>query len=196
MRIIAGSARGRRLYTLKGLQTRPTADRVKEAVFSILAGKIAEKKVLDAFAGSGALGLEALSRGASIACFLEKNREAAQICKKNIDLCALKGARLYQGDIFEILPRLRKNDPQLRFDLIFLDPPYQSDLLERSIRIIIKDGWLAEKGLIIAESASEKARIQIDTLELWKEKKYSDTIVRLYTIKTSQLDNKLVVDKS
>lgn len=182
MRIIAGSARGRKLDTLPGIQTRPTADRVKEAMFSILAPFLLEAQVLDAFAGSGALGLEALSRGAKSALFFEKHLQAAKICEKNITACAFDQAKLYKGDIFEILPRLRKKDPYLCFDIIFLDPSYQSDLLETAIKRIIKDEWLAENGQIIAESAINSLVIKAQNLQLIKERIYGETVIRFYTM--------------
>lgn len=155
MRIISGAARGRRLVTLSGQHTRPTADRVKEAIFSTISAYLPEAIVLDAFAGSAALGLEALSRGAEQAFFIEKHRAAAQICAKNIQQCGLAGAKLMQGDVLHLLPRLKEQQPSLRFDLVFSDPPYaaglSSPLLERLFQLDMVD----EDSLAVVETAAE-----------------------------------------
>ena len=180
MRIIAGSCRGRKLNTLKGMNTRPTADRVKEALFSVLAPYINGARVLDAFAGSGALGLEALSRGAESVLFCERNRAAAQICETNIAACALPGARLINGDVLHILPRLRAEDSQLCFELIFLDPPYRSDLLSRTAGLIADYHLLAADGVLVAETAADTPPLTDERFTLLKEKKYGDTMIRFY----------------
>lgn len=180
MRIIAGSRRGRKLLTLKGNQTRPTADRVKEALFSILAPYLPGARVLDAFAGSGALGLEALSRGAQSAWFCEHSRAAAEICAKNIAGCAFEQAHLLQGDTELLLPLLRRQQPQLQFDLVFLDPPYRSDLLRRIIILLKEQELLAAEGLIAAESDAASPPVDLPFCRLQKEKKYGGTLIRCY----------------
>ena len=154
MRIISGTARGRRLHTLPGQQTRPTADRVKEAIFSTISSYIPHAMVLDAFAGSAALGLEALSRGAEQAFFLEKNRAAAQICATNITLCGLAGATLLQGDTLKLLPRLKAQQPQLRFHLIFSDPPYAAGLNKPLLELINRLDLLEPDCLAVVETAA------------------------------------------
>lgn len=156
MRIISGAARGRSLYTLKGLNTRPTADRVKEAVFSVLGERISGAAVLDAFAGSGALGLEALSRAAASALFFEADRRAAQVCRRNMDACALAGGRLIQGDCLKLLPHLARTEG-LRFDLVFADPPYNRGLLPRLMELLIKEDLLAPEGLLVAETTARES---------------------------------------
>lgn len=180
MRIIAGTAGGRRLRTLPGMHTRPTADRVKEAVFSMLAAQLPGSRVLDAFAGSGALGLEALSRGADAAWFCESNTAAARICAANIEACAFSAARLITGDLFAVLPRLRREQQKLRFDLLFLDPPYGRGLLEQAMAMIARDCWLSPQGLIVAESAADEDPPGHSGFTLVKDKKYGDTAVRFY----------------
>lgn len=154
MRIISGAARGRRLHTLSGQQTRPTADRVKEAIFSTISAYIPDAVVLDAFAGSAALGLEALSRGARQAFFLEKNRSAAQICATNINLCGLSGATLLQGDALKLLPRLKTQQPQLRFDLILSDPPYAAGLNKPLLELLDRLELLEPDCLAVVETAA------------------------------------------
>ncbi len=180
MRIIAGSARGRRLSTLKGDATRPTADRIKEAIFSAISPYIISAKVLDAFAGSGALGLEALSRGADSAWFCEENPAAAQIITKNIAACRFYKAFVYQGDFFSILSKIEAQDPTRRFDLVFLDPPYRKDYIDRAVQMIYEKNLLAEQGLIIAETAADKSPLDLPFCQLTRDKKYGDTAVRFY----------------
>ena len=180
MRIIAGSCKGRRLHTLKGNNTRPTADRVKEALFSVLAPYLPGARVLDAFAGSGALGLEALSRGAAEAWFCEHSRTAAQVCAKNIEQCAFNQAHLLIGDVLHLLPRLHEDKPGLAFDLIFLDPPYRGDLLVRAVEVIKQQRLLADEGMLIAETAADTPQLSLPGCQLQKEKKYGDTMLRFY----------------
>lgn len=129
MRIITGSARGRRLLTLEGEAVRPTTDRVKEALFSILQFQIEGRRVLDLFAGSGQLGLEALSRGAREAVFVDAGREPVSVVEKNIAATGLsENARVMHMDYAAFL--LHRNDP---FDVAFLDPPYRTGLLEKAL---------------------------------------------------------------
>ena len=126
MRVITGSARGRRLGELEGLETRPTTDRVKEGVFSALQFEIEERPVLDLFAGTGQLGLEALSRGAERCTFVDQRREAAALVRENVKLCRFEDrARVAQEEALSFLSSCRE-----KFDVVFLDPPYQSGLLE------------------------------------------------------------------
>lgn len=162
MRIIAGSARGRRLRTLAGAHTRPTADRVKEAMFSVLAPYLEGARVLDAFAGSAALGLEALSRGAELAWFMESDRAAAEMCAKNIAQLGLPGCRLLRGDCLKLLPSLRTQGETMRFDLIFADPPYNRGLLPRLLDAVARGGWLAADGLLVAETTAAASEFAPD----------------------------------
>ena len=126
MRVITGSARGRRLGELEGLETRPTTDRVKEGVFSALQFEIEERPVLDLFAGTGQLGIECLSRGAPSAVFVDRRRDAVRLVRDNLEATGLsERARVVQGDALDFLRSAGE-----RFGLIFLDPPYASGLLE------------------------------------------------------------------
>ena len=177
MRIISGAARGRRLRTLAGQHTRPTADRVKEAIFSSISAYLPEARVLDAFAGSGALGLEALSRGAGQAVFVEANRAAAQVCAANIDLCQLPGARLIQGDVRKVLPNLKRQQPALSFDLIFLDPPYAAGLYGPVMDLVQRLELLAPEGLTVAETAATAAFAPPAPWEILKTSTYGSTAV-------------------
>ena len=133
MRVIAGSARGRLLKTRKGLETRPTAARVKEALFNILANKIVNCSFLDVYAGSGGIGIEALSRGAQSCVFIEKSSLCAKIIKDNLSLTGLTDrAAIFNMDAVAGLTYLHKKAAS--FDLIFFDPPYDSHELEQTLK--------------------------------------------------------------
>ena len=127
MRIIAGTAKGTRLKTPKGMKTRPTADRVKVSVFGILADRPVDAVVLDLFAGTGALGLEALSRGAAAATLVDKGAESIKIIADNVNLAKMgKSVTICREDVFQAVKRLAKAG--VVFDLIFCDPPYNLGL--------------------------------------------------------------------
>jgi len=147
MRIIAGSARGRRLAAPAGQTLRPTADRAKEALFSIIASYLPDATVLDLFAGTGALGLEALSRGAGEAIFVDHGREALALIARNIQLCgfAPPQTRLIRHDLRRGLP---EEIIGRHFDLIFLDPPYDQGLADATLTLL---GRKISASLIVAE---------------------------------------------
>ena len=177
MRIIAGSAGGRRLATLPGLHTRPTADRVKEAMFSVLMPYLPDSRVLDAFAGSGALGLEALSRGARSAIFVEKDRAAASVVEKNLLACGFANGKLMKGDVLTLLPRLKNQQPELCFDLILADPPYQAGLLAPLMDLVASLSLLADDGIFLAETAKKTPFAPVEPWHIIKESTYGDTVV-------------------
>ena len=149
MRIIAGQFRGRRLQVPQGFETRPTADRVREALFSILAsrlGSFEDLRVADLYAGSGALGLEALSRGAAHATFVENDPKAQSAIKANADkLGVIERARIIGGSAL-VLPR---SDP---FDLVFADPPYSSGSGTAVVKAVTSADWLAPAGWLSVET--------------------------------------------
>ena len=147
MRIIAGSARGRTIETQKGTGTRPTADRVKESVFSILQARLQGARVLDLFAGSGAMGLEALSRGAAHAVLADHDPACVRLIRKNADRLGFTGrCTVVCGECGTVL-RGMQGGP--RFDLVFLDPPYASGLLAEALHGLF--GWeLLAKGAVVA----------------------------------------------
>jgi 16S rRNA (guanine966-N2)-methyltransferase len=158
MRIVAGAWRGRSLAAPAGSATRPTADRVRQALFDMLAhapwaGRqlVEGARVLDAFAGTGALGLEALSRGAAQASFIEQDRAALAALRANIEtLGAGERCRVIAGDAL-------RPPPGLACGLLFLDPPYGGTLLEAAVAALDRAGWIAPGALLIAESAREAA---------------------------------------
>lgn len=151
MRIITGKAKGVRLHTLPGEQTRPTAERVKEAVFSALQFHLSGRRVLDLFAGSGQMALEALSRGAESAVMCDRSPQAAKVIQQNIDKTKLSGARLLCCDYQKALRSLQGE----AFDLVFLDPPYRAGLIPPALRALQRLGLMGPGGIIVCED--EKA---------------------------------------
>ena len=152
MRIITGKARGVRLATLEGENTRPTSERAKEAIFSMLQFEIDGARVLDLFAGSGQMGLEALSRGAAYAVFCDLSKDAAEIVKTNIKKTRTEGqCDVFCGDYKVTLQRLCNRQ---KFDLVFLDPPYALSLVPVALSELIQNGLLDEGAKVICETAS------------------------------------------
>ena len=162
MRIIGGLARGTKLYTLEGLNTRPTLDKVREAIFNILQNNIRDTVVLDLFAGSGAVGLESISRGAKKAILCDNNKQAIQIINKNAQ-------KMRVEDKVQILCIDYENflsNTQEKFDFIYIDPPYNTDYISNSIKLINDRNLLAEEGIIIAETdEEERVKDEIDKLK-------------------------------
>ncbi len=150
MRVIAGEAKGRRLLAPRGLGTRPTADRVREALFNILGPRVAGAAVLDLFAGSGAVGIEALSRGAARAVFVERDRAAVAALRANLARLGLgPRARVIARDAEAALRDLGRQ--ATRFDLVFLDPPYAGDLAARTLVALGGGDHLASAGLVVVQ---------------------------------------------
>ena len=148
MRVITGSARGRRLKTPEGQDIRPTTDNVKESVFNILQFDIEGRRVLDLFAGTGQLGIECLSRGAREAVFVDSDREAVKIVRENLKTCGFS-APVLQQDALSYLNGCGK------FDLIFVDPPYDAGLYEAVLEKINSVDILSDGGIILCESRRE-----------------------------------------
>lgn len=150
MRIITGLYKGRRLKTLEGLKVRPTSDRLRETLFNVLAPRIEGTSFLDLCAGSGAVGIEALSRGAGSATFVEASRKAAQIIQENLNHCGIsEGATVIQKDVLAALRALEQEGA--RFDLVYFDPPYDTELYSPVIRHLARSGLIAEDGALIVE---------------------------------------------
>ena len=150
MRVITGTARGRRLKELEGMETRPTTGKVKEGLFSISQFDIEGRRVLDLFAGTGQLGIEALSRGARECVFVDQRKDAVALIKENLAACDLtENAHVRLGDSMAYLKSGEK------FDIIFLDPPYASGLLTQALNEITKFDICREHGIIVAESAAD-----------------------------------------
>ena len=150
MRVITGLARGRKLQEPVGLETRPTTDRVKEAIFSSIQFEIEGRRVLDLFGGTGQMGIEALSRGATHCTFVDLSKQAAGIIRENLDHTGFAGqAAVIQGDYLSFLDRCREP-----FDLIFLDPPYGSGFLEKAMERIQTIDIVSGNGIIVCENGS------------------------------------------
>ena len=151
MRIIGGQNRGTKLYVLDSIETRPTLDRVKEAMFSKINFNLQDSIILDLFSGSGAIGLEALSRGAKKAYLCDNSFKAIRIIEKNIEKTKLSGkAIVISDDYLKALENLRNQN--IKFDIIFLDPPYKTDYNIKAINLILKYNLLDENGQMIIET--------------------------------------------
>lgn len=165
MRIIAGTARGVPLKTPEGIGTRPTTERVKEALFSAIQFELAGKHVLDLFAGSGQLGLEALSRGAEDAVFVDADAHVVKLIEGNVKKTGFaQKANVFRGEALSFLRTCHQ-----KFNLIFLDPPYQTELLEDSMKAIIEFDILSPNGIIVAEYPKGKS---IDSFGLIPSREY------------------------
>lgn len=178
MRIITGKARGLRLNVPKNYDVRPTADRVKESLFNILGMQVKNASVLDFFAGSGNLGLEAWSRGAASVLFVDRSRISLDLVKGNIEKCrASEDCRTLFGDAVTVVDRLARKGEH--FKLIFLDPPYNKNLIQN---VLQKDSFpdiLAEDALIVAEhSAHDDIEQNLsDCYDAFRSCKYGETLI-------------------
>lgn len=172
MRVIAGTARRLPLKTVEGMDTRPTTDRIKETLFNILGNDVSDCRFLDLFSGSGAIGIEALSRGAGHAVLVEQNRRAADCIRHNLEFTHLsERAVLMQTDVRTAIHRLEGEEP---FDIIFMDPPYRQGL-EREVLEALEHSSLADEStVIIAEASLDTEFDYLDTLgySLCRYKKY------------------------
>ncbi|NSW90975.1 MAG: 16S rRNA (guanine(966)-N(2))-methyltransferase RsmD [Firmicutes bacterium] len=180
LRVISGTAKGHKLKTLKGYVARPTSDKVKESLFNIIVEYLADAYVLDLFAGTGNLGIEALSRGARKAVFVDKSEKATDVIRENLVSTKLidRGV-IIKGEVLKVLYNLSKEGE--KFDIIFLDPPYNKGLLEETLKIIEKEDILAEGGIIAAErSSGENIPQKIGNLELISDRRYGNTALAFY----------------
>lgn len=177
MRVIAGKAKGIVLKTPEGMQTRPTADRVKEALFSILQFDLPGTRVLDLFGGTGQLGIEAISRGAKSAVFVDAGDAPCKLIKENLRRAKMEGeGRVVRSDYLQFLAQCRE-----KFDIIFLDPPYAEVFLENSIKKISEIDILQSGGIIVAERPVEKPLdMEIEGFSRSKDYKYGKTLLTLY----------------
>ena len=151
MRVITGTARGRKLKDLPGMDTRPTTDKVKESIFNIVQFDVEGRRVLDLFAGTGQLGIEALSRGAEKCVFVDVSRSAANVVKENVAATGFEQqSRVVQSDALSFLSSCRE-----KFALCFLDPPYASNLLDQALTRIAEIDIMLENGIIVCESRQE-----------------------------------------
>ena len=172
MRVIAGSAKRTQLRTVEGLDTRPTTDRIKETLFNMLAPSLYDCRFLDLFAGSGAIGIEALSRGAEHAVFVEQSRKAMDCIRENLRNTHLEDrAETIQMDVLSALKRL---EGRQSFDYIFMDPPYDHKWEKQVLAYLKESALLADDGVIIIEASKETEVEDLGSLgfELLKVKEY------------------------
>lgn len=174
MRVISGKARGTKLSSIESLSTRPTLDRVKESLFNIIQNNLKSAVVLDLFAGSGQLGIEALSRGADKAYLCDINRDAAKMIKQNLEKTKLKDkAVVINEDYKKALRTLNTNE---KFDIIFIDPPYKEDIAVDSIIDIIHESRLKENGIMIIETDEIERDLReinkIENIKIIDQRKY------------------------
>ena len=181
MRIIAGEHRGRIIKMPKGVATRPTQDRVREAIFNVIREKVPEARVLDLYAGSGAFGMEALSRGAQSAIFIDNNINSIKAIKANLSLLGYQAprAQVFKKDGVKAIEGFKKEG--LVFDIIFMDPPYHKGAAKNALIKISACDILAHRGFVVAEHFTKDAMPdEAGRLKLLKRKKYGDTVVSFY----------------
>ena len=187
MRIVAGKFKGREIKGPASESTRPTSDRVRESLFNVLAHGIdgfslEDARVMDLFAGTGALGLEAISRGAKYCCFVEEDAGARGVIRTNADSCSVIGqTRIWRRDATDLGPC----SPQSPYDLVFVDPPYGKGLGEKALASLFKGGWLAQDSVVVLEEASKSQVGEVTGLAVIDSRTYGDTTVMIFKSNTS-----------
>lgn len=181
LRVIGGSCKGRRLSTVRGMTTRPTSDRVRESIFNILSGRISEKVVVDLFAGTGALGIEALSRGAARALFVDHSRQALAIIGKNLTVCGLDPlTSIVRWDIRINLTCLKREKPAP--DLVFMDPPYHRGYEVKTLTNLHAADILPEGAVVVVEhAAADDLPENVAFFYRNDYRRYGDTAVSFFT---------------
>lgn len=180
MRILTGSLRGRVLQFKAKVGLRPTADKVRKAIFDMLQGELEDKKVLDLFSGTGALGLEALSNGAAEVVFIESDKFQAREIRESLEKLGLdpRGCVL-QSDAFQAIDKISRDGAA--FDFIFMDPPYEQGLALKALERLAAGGVVKKEGIVIAETrVSEELPENVGNLRRIKEKNYGDTRILIY----------------
>lgn len=177
MRVITGSARGRKLMLPKQDGIRPTSDMVKEAIFSTIQFDLEGRRVLDLFGGTGQMGIEALSRGAAHCTFVDIKRDAVELIRKNLEHCRLEErAEVLQSDYLAYLNRSAQ-----QYDIIFLDPPYESEIIKKALQTITRIDKLSENGIIICENGSKNDWPEVQApYEFVKGYRYGNVFVARY----------------
>jgi len=185
MRIISGTSKGRRLVTPKGPALRPTSDRVKESIFNILGEEVEGKVVLDLFAGTGSLGIEALSRGATKVSFVEKSREALRLIKRNVLQCGMAGqSEILAKDVNRAIGILSQRGES--FDLILMDPPYVKGLIQRTLLKLQSNRIHRDESILVIEhNRREPLPKRIEGWDLLRERAIGDTVISFLTPRLS-----------
>jgi len=184
MRIIAGKYGRRKLEVPKGRDIRPTSDKIRGAIFNALEaqGALKDAKILDAFCGTGALGLEALSRGAKHCLFLDKDKNSLDLARRNADMLIGAPGSCTES-AFQIGDAAKTDFKGQKFDLIFLDPPYHKGLIELTLKHLLKQSALSSTGRVICESETNLPAVQGGAFDIISEKSYGDTLVRMLKLK-------------
>lgn len=188
LRVISGEAKGRKLKMVEGDTTRPITDRVKENLFNLIQWIVPECYFLDLFAGTGSVGIEALSRGANQVVFLEKQKNAVQVIKENLAHCRLEERSIvYHTDSFTFLA----NDPRQAFNIIYVAPPQYKEMWIKALEILDeKPGWLAEDGVVIVQIHPKEFKpLELVNFTLIDQRKYGSTMLCIYQIGVDK-DNK------
>ena len=169
--------RGKKLHTVRGMKVRPTADRLRESIFNIIASRIHKAVVLDLFAGTGAFGIEAISRGAESAVFIDNSREALSVMARNIEACAFSSrTKIIKWDIARNLNCIKSFTPA--FNLVFIDPPYNQNIINPSLLNLFKSGSLATGASVVLEhAAAEPLQVELGAFEMDDQRKYGKTLV-------------------
>ena len=177
LRIIGGEFKGRKLYTIPGTLTRPTADRLRESIFNILSCLVKDAVVLDLFSGTGALGIEALSRGANSAVFIDNSKAALSIVERNIQSCAVDNlSQIITWNIVKNLNCIKSVDS--KFNLVFMDPPYNKGMIKSALINLHDSGSIAKAACIIVEHTSfEPVPGACRQFELTDQRKYGKTLI-------------------
>lgn len=177
MRIVAGSLRGKKLASVRGTDTRPTTDRIRESIFNILGSGIQDCHVLDLFAGTGALSLEALSRGARHATLIENDRQALETIRRNIEACRFKSrVHLLKWDISRGLHCIQAHEPP--FDIVFMDPPYGGGLILPTLEALHEAACLAHRSLLVIEHGRGKSIADLpECFQVADKRRYGKTLV-------------------
>jgi 16S rRNA (guanine966-N2)-methyltransferase len=177
LRIIGGSLRGKKLHTVRGKQVRPTADRVREAIFNILSSRIHKAVVLDLFAGTGAFGIETISRGAEYAVFIDNSRAALSVIDRNIKACVYYDrTKIIKWDIKKNLNCIQAFEPA--FNLVFMDPPYNKNITKQALLNLFQSNSLEQDACIIIEhAAAEPLEKDLGTFKIKDQRRYGKTLV-------------------
>lgn len=186
MRIISGSRKGRKLVSFEGDSIRPTTDRVKESIFNLIQNFLPGAAVLDMFGGSGALSLEALSRGASFATIVDADKNSIKVIEKNIELTSF-------AEETKVLCRRAEDFAETvsgKFDIIFLDPPYNKGFVIPILNTISRRGMLSENGIAVLESDYRDEHGEIDGFEILKQRKYGRTYITVYGVCSEKAEAK------
>lgn len=185
MRVIGGTARGRTLKSLPGKVVRPITDRVKEALFNILSGEVEGARFLDLFGGTGAVGIEALSRGAAHATFVEISPRVYRVLKENLQLTGVADrAEAIRGDAFAFL----RGKPAAPYDIVYIAPPQYRRMWRKAVELLDeKPEWVAEGGLVIVQiDPREKEPVHLQHFTLEQERRYGDTLLMFFRKKAPE----------